>query len=185
MALTLADKEKISQFAATSNIDIDPTSVLKIEKYYDVLIEWSAKFNLVSHNDREHIIENHILDSLGPLNMIPAQCRIIDIGSGAGFPGIPLAIMRPDSHVTLLESVHKRVQFLEAAIKSIGLSNTRVLEKRLEVLSATSNYDIATVRALPKRDLMIPFIHKILSPSGKIILFVKRGLYSTLENSLL
>lgn len=184
MALTSEDKNRIFQFAATNNIEIDAASLLKIEIYYDTLLEWSLKFNLISHKDRQFIIENHILDSLGPISMIPEECRIIDIGSGAGFPGIPLAITRPKSYVTLLESVHKRSQFLRAAIEAIGLGNAKVVEKRLEALSVSSNYDIAAVRALPKREIMMPFIQKILSPGGKILLFVKRGQYEVIEKSL-
>jgi 16S rRNA (guanine527-N7)-methyltransferase len=184
MPLSQSDREKFTAWAVESKINIDAASLSKIEKYYDTMVEWSSKINLVSHNDREHLVENHILDSLGALTMIPKSCRIIDIGSGAGFPGIPIAICRPDSYITLLESIHKRGQFLRTAIEAIGLTNTIVVEKRLEDLNPASNYDIATVRALPKRELMMPHIYKILSPSGRIILFVKRGQYSALENSL-
>jgi 16S rRNA (guanine527-N7)-methyltransferase len=183
MALSIQDKDRITLFADTNNFKINAASLSKIEKYFDILIEWSAKFNLVSHKDRELLIENHILDSLGPLNLIPDICRIIDIGSGAGFPGIPLAIMRPNSYMTLLESIHKRSQFLRAAIEHIGLTNTIIVEKRLEILSSSSNYDIATVRALPKRDLMMPYIHNILSPNGKILFFAKRGQYEIVEKT--
>lgn len=181
MPLSQPDKEKITAWSIESNISIDAAALSKIEKYYDILIEWSSKINLVSHNDRERIVENHILDSLGALKLIPKRCRIIDIGSGAGFPGIPIAICCLFSNITLLESIHKRGQFLRIAIEAIGLTNTIVVEKRLEDLNPASNYDIATVRALPKRELMMPHIHKILSPSGRIILFVKRGQYSAIE----
>ena len=182
MAISPSDLDKIFQWAQSSNIEIDDTTLSKIEKYHDLLMDWNTRLNLISRNDRNHIIENHFLDSLAPLNMIPKRCRLIDIGSGAGFPGIPLAIFRPDAYITLLESVHKKAIFLQAAIDNIGLSNTIILEKRLEQLSPGSNYDIATIRALPKRELMMPHAYRVLAPEGKIILFIKRGQYSLLEN---
>jgi 16S rRNA (guanine527-N7)-methyltransferase len=183
MALSQHDLDRISSWAESANIVIDTSTQAKIEKFNDLLLDWTSRMNLVSRNDRDYIIENHFLDSLGPLEMIPKQCRLIDIGTGAGFPGIPLAIFRPDSYITLLESIHKKAVFLQTVINGIGLSNAKVMEKRLEDLNHGSNYDIATVRALPKREQMMPYVHKIISPTGKIILFVKRGQYSLLENS--
>jgi 16S rRNA (guanine527-N7)-methyltransferase len=182
MAMSNEDINRINTWAESAGIAINSDIQTKIEKYNDLLLDWTSRMNLVSRNDRDYIIENHFLDSLGPLDQIPTKCRIIDIGSGAGFPGIPLAIFRPEASVTLLESIHKKVIFLQSAIDAVGLKNVIVMEKRLEELSPNSRYEIAAVRALPKREQMIPYVYKILSPSGKIILFVKRGQYSVLEN---
>ncbi len=93
--------------------------------------------------------------------MIPSKCRMIDIGSGAGFPGIPLAIFRPEAYITLLESIHKKAIFLQTAIDTIGLVEyDRIVEKSLEAILIPThrNYDIATVRALPKREQMMPHV---------------------------
>jgi len=180
MAIPENDVARLQNWLLSEDIALTDEVLRKINQYYDLLRSWSQKISLISRNDRDHIIENHVIDSLGVLKLIPSTGKIIDIGSGAGFPGIPLALLRPQATFALLESIHKKSVFLNAVIQTLGLRNTVVIEKRLEDLRVEPMYDIATVRALPRWNEFLPYIKKIMHPDGKIVLFEKRGIYRIL-----
>lgn len=88
----------------------------KFIKYYELLIEWNEKMNLTAITEEREVAEKHFADSLLPMELIPQNARCIDVGTGAGFPGVPLMIMRPDITVTLLDSLNKRLIFLNEVI---------------------------------------------------------------------
>ncbi len=181
MPLSPVELKALYTWAATSKSHPDILFIKKIGGYKDLILSWSKRINLVSKNDLGKIIENHILDSLGPATLIPAHGDLIDIGSGAGFPGIPLALIFPTLSVTLLESIHKRILFLSAAKQELDLSNITIFEGRLENLSIEKKYDIATVRALPKWESHLPQIKKLLNPEGKVIYYKYRGVYEQID----
>ena len=93
----------------------------KFIKYYELLIEWNEKMNLTAITEEREVAEKHFADSLLPMELIPQNARCIDVGTGAGFPGIPLMIMRPDITVTQLDSLNKRLIFLDEVIRAFGL----------------------------------------------------------------
>lgn len=175
------DINKLRQYVESKEPGLVDSQIEKIVIYRDLILKWTQKINLVSKNDRSHLIENHIIDSLEILKYIPFHGRIIDIGSGAGFPGIPLAIFRPDASFALLESIHKKTLFLNTVVSELSLANVTVIEGRLENLDNRLKYDIATIRALPHRNDLLPYVKRILGPTGKIIIFEKRGTYSLIE----
>jgi 16S rRNA (guanine527-N7)-methyltransferase len=162
------------------NLTLDRELQEKIIKYQEKILNWSSRINLVSKGDRATIIENHILDSLGPIEMIPRHGRMIDIGTGAGFPGIPIAMVRPRLHITLVESVHKKVLFLRSTRAELRLDNIEIIEGRVENLLVTEKYDVATMRALPRWESLIDDIKIMLRPGGKIIYYQRRGTYTTI-----
>jgi 16S rRNA (guanine527-N7)-methyltransferase len=149
----------------------------KAQLYKELILSWSKRVNLLSGKDLGLIIQNHFLDSLAPINEIPEEGLIIDIGSGSGFPAIPLSLLRPAAKFTLTESVHKKVLFLKEAKRKLSLDNVEILEGRFEELRLERSFDIATVRALPKIKTLMGEIHEIIKPGGKIIYYEKRGHY--------
>lgn len=105
----------------------------KFIKYYELLIEWNEKMNLTAITEEREVAEKHFADSLLPMELIPQNARCIDVGTGAGFPGIPLMIMRPDITVTLLDSLNKRLIFLNEVIRALGLEGrAKTLHMRSE-----------------------------------------------------
>ena len=126
-------------------------------RYYELLVEWNAKINLTAITDPEGVASRHFADSLLALELIPQGARLIDIGTGAGFPGIPLKIMRPDIELTLLDSLNKRIIFLNEVLKDLDI-DARTLHLRAED-------DIATSRA-------VAAVSKI---AGWTLPFVKKG----------
>ncbi|MBQ9832680.1 MAG: 16S rRNA (guanine(527)-N(7))-methyltransferase RsmG [Clostridia bacterium] len=94
--------------------NISDEAAKKFERYFELLTDWNTRLNLTAITEAESVIEKHFLDSILPSKLIPKGSRCIDIGTGAGFPGIPLAIIRPDIEMVLLDSLNKRVNFLNA-----------------------------------------------------------------------
>ena len=149
----------------------------QMQLYKELIRSWSKRINLLSGKDIGLIIEDHFLDSIGPINEFPMSGQFIDIGSGSGFPGIPLALLRPQATFTLTESVHKKILFLREVKRKLELGNVEIIEGRFEDLLSERIYDIATVRALPKIESFIEKIKKIVRPGGKIVYYYKRGQY--------
>jgi len=135
----------------------------KFNLYRDLLLEWNEKFNLTAITDLEEIEEKHFIDSLLPTNFYTfKKGKLLDIGSGAGFPGIPLAIYLPDLKVTLLESNGKKVSFLNEVVEKLELKNVNVINGRAEDLKLRSSFDYVTGRAVKSlnifAELGIPFV---------------------------
>lgn len=105
----------------------------KFIKYYELLIEWNEKMNLTAITEEREVAEKHFADSLLPMELIPQNAKCIDVGTGAGFPGVPLMIMRQDITVTLLDSLNKRLIFLNEVIRALGLEGrAKTLHMRSE-----------------------------------------------------
>ena len=137
--------------------------------YAGLLLEWNARINLTRIVDAEGIAALHFLDSVMPLTiegLIPEGARVIDVGSGAGFPGIALKIIRPDIQLTLNDALQKRLNFLDAVVKELGLSNVRLCHARAEDGGRDprwrEQFDLAVARgvaALPVlAELLLPFV---------------------------
>jgi len=180
MAITPAEIAQIQAYFEERRISYDADTLLRFDLYHTLILSRSARMNLVSRNDLKNLVPNHILDSLDPIALIPVTGNILDVGSGAGFPAIPLAIVRPKVCFSLLESVHKKILFLHLAKEKLGLANVEILEMRLEDLSEKDKFGLATVRALPKWEKLLGRIKEHVRPGGKVILYEKRGLFRTI-----
>lgn len=134
----------------TGIVDLSANQVAALEAHYDLMVRWNRTLNLTAISGLEETIERHYCESLfvGQF-LVPRGQRIADIGSGPGFPGFPVAVLRPDCSVTLIESHQRKAVFLKEA--SRGLSNVRVIAKRAE--DVTESYDWAISRAVSYRDL--------------------------------
>lgn len=154
------------------NIDtlIEGSKELKIEltteeeedfrTYKAMLKEWNEKIDITTITDDVDIDIKHFLDSLTPLTtkLIEGNKKLIDVGTGGGFPGVPLKIINRDLEVTLMDSLNKRIKFLEAVIDSLGLDKTKAIHGRAEELSRTKDYrevyDICISRAVASLDTL-------------------------------
>lgn len=145
------------------------------QNYYDLLLEWNKVMNLTAITESSEVVDKHMIDSFLFAPFIPQESslELIDIGSGAGFPGIPLAILRPDLSVTCLDSLKKRVNFLENVIQACGLKNVRAIHGRTEDLakdpSHRDHYDLATARAVAKLPVLLEFAMPLVKPGGLLI----------------
>lgn len=134
--------------------------------YYLLLIEWNEKMNLTAITEVNDVILKHFIDSLTICKYIPQNAKIIDVGTGAGFPGIPIKIYREDTQITLLDSLNKRVLFLQEVINKLDLKNIEAIHGRAEEVARNNKYrekfDVVTSRAVANMstltEYMIPFI---------------------------
>ncbi|MSQ46787.1 MAG: 16S rRNA (guanine(527)-N(7))-methyltransferase RsmG [Deltaproteobacteria bacterium] len=167
-ALTLSE-ETVSQFA---------TFIAEIQR-------WSTIADLLSQTDPATLIRKHILDSLALLPWIPQGSRVLDLGSGAGFPGLPLAIAAPGISVTLIEARRKRANFLKASIRTLGLRNVNAYEGRAEHLSHEDTlqaaFDIIVTRATWSIALFLTLARPFLRPDGIVMAMKGPKLQQELE----
>ena len=156
----------LKNLAVKLNIELSDEQVSKFFKYKDLLIETNRYMNLTSITDDKEILLKHFIDSLTINKYVNKDARLIDVGTGAGFPGIPIKIMRDDVGVTLLDSLNKRVNFLNTVITDLNLKNIITIHGRAEdvarIKEYRENYDYVTARAVANlatlSELCIPFL---------------------------
>jgi 16S rRNA (guanine527-N7)-methyltransferase len=143
---------------------LPPETAEKFVSYLNLLQKWNARTNLTAIRDEEGILSRHFLESILCSHNLPENIvSLLDFGSGAGFPGIPIALMRPDLAVTLAESQNKKAAFLREAVRTLGLK-TKVHSARAETLQ--TKFDCITLRAVDNMTQAIPAAIQLLAPSG-------------------
>lgn len=142
----------------------------RLERYAELLRDWNRRFNLISRADTERILSYHILDSLAVSRFVAADSRTADVGTGAGLPGIPLAIARPDLETVLVESSHKKCLFLDTCRQELALANVRIAEGRSESLAPLDCGVILSRLTGPLR-LVLKQTRQHLVARGRLILF--------------
>lgn len=146
--------------------------IIKFEKHANLLLEWNEKFNLTAITKIDEIEEKHFVDSLYLDKYVELDnLRLLDVGSGAGFPGIPLAIAHPKLHVTLLESNGKKVSFLKEVIKQLELSNVDIIQGRAEELGKRESFDIVTARAVKELNILLEISYYLVKVGGSFVAY--------------
>ena len=142
----------------------------QLKSYLDLLVKWNRKINLTSEKTPSEILHRHIFDSLQYARVISRTDHIMDIGSGAGFPGIPLKIVYPHLTLSLVESQRKRCSFLESVVSNLVMQDTQVINERSEKISPVPRVGVVILRAVSDikscLDLAVPFLGK----RGKVVL---------------
>jgi len=149
----------------------NPSMMAEFDIYKNNLLDWNNRINLTAITDDEGIRYKHFEDSLSLLPFLPnTPFSMIDVGTGAGFPGIPIKIVRPDAKVTLLDSLRKRIYFLEDTIKKLELTDINCIHARAEDLQKDINhansYDIVTARAVARLDKLCKWCLPFVKPGG-------------------
>lgn len=166
-------EEQIVEIFSKYGIKIDKKQANLFVLYYNYLIQENQKFNLTAITEPSGVITKHFLDSVLAASDIPNGSSIIDVGSGAGFPGIPLKIIRPDLNVTLLDSLQKRVNFLNSVIDLLNLQNICAIHARVEdfAIKNLQKYDFALSRAVAQVDTLSEYLIPLVKIGGKIIMY--------------
>lgn len=150
------------------NIDYcDNETVEKFVSYYRLLLKWNERINLTAITDPKGVAERHFADSLLALSLIPQGAKVIDVGTGAGFPGIPLKLVRPDIELTLLDSLNKRIVFLNFVLEELGIEGETFhmrAEDGARNVKLRECFDIAVSRAVANMtkiaELTLPFVKR-------------------------
>ena len=160
------------------NILCDGQTAERLAIYQTLLSDWNQRVNLTSDASFEATLDRHFLDSIAPLaveGLFPRGARLIDVGTGAGFPGLPLAIARPDLDVLLLDSLKKRLTFLEAVVAELGLTNVRTLHARAEDgahnPACRECFDVAVARAVASAPVLMELLLPFVRTGGKAVCY--------------
>ena len=153
------------------NIVFTEEQLQKFYKYMNLLIEWNEKINLTAIVEPKEIILKHFIDSLTIIKYIELNKSVIDIGTGAGFPGIPIKIMREDLDITLLDSLNKRIHFLNEVIQKLELKNITAVHARIEEYGTKNRekYDVVTARAVSKLNILLEYAIPLAKPQKYFI----------------
>ncbi len=165
--------------AESGHSPLDSETASRFEDFSDLLQRWNARTNLTAIRDEDCILRRHFAECIAAAQALPIDSgTLLDFGSGAGFPGIPIALCKPEVHVTLAESQGKKTAFLREAIRTLGLS-TQVYSDRAEKLGKT--FDLVTLRAVDKMETAIEAATALVRPDGWLVLLATIGTQACLQ----
>lgn len=166
-------EQKIKTYADETKIVLNEQQIHQFYQYMELLLEWNEKINLTAITNPEEIIVKHFIDSLTIAKHVKENARLIDVGTGAGFPGIPLKIIREDIEITLLDSLNKRVNFLNEVIRELKLSKIQAVHSRVEDFAKDKknreSFDYATSRAVANLSTLSEYLIPLVKIGGNAI----------------
>lgn len=169
------------------NIEINEEQIKSFEKYMNLLLEWNEKINLTAITQPDEVKLKHFVDSLTVLKYINDDDKVIDIGTGAGFPGIPLKIMKENTKITLLDSLNKRINFLNIVIETLNLRNIQAIHGRAEEIARNKlyreKYDVAVSRAVANLSTLTEYMLPFVKVGGKCICMKGANVNEELERA--
>jgi 16S rRNA (guanine527-N7)-methyltransferase len=161
--MSTADQLKRGLIALGLTLDRDIQQ--RLLDYIALIEKWNRVYNLTAIREPEKMVSHHLLDSLAVAPHLHAK-RLLDVGSGAGLPGIPLALAKPDTQVTLLDSNHKKAAFLNQAVMELKLKNAEVCSERVESWQTQNRFDVIISRAFSEMGEFVRITRHLLAPGG-------------------
>ena len=179
--------EELIGKAQKIDIKISEEEANEFYKYMNLLLEWNEKINLTAITAQNEVILKHFVDSITINKYIEDKNIIMDIGTGAGFPGIPLKIINKEKKFTLVDSLNKRINFLNEVSKELNLENIECIHTRAEELAVNSNYrekcDIVTSRAVARLATLLEYMLPFVKVGGKCICMKGANIEEELEEA--
>ena len=180
-------REKLYNKAKEYGFELTDEMTEKFENYKDLLIEWNKVMNLTAITEEDEVILKHFIDSLVCTKYIKPNTKIIDVGTGAGFPGLPIAIYMSNVNITLLDSLNKRINFLEEVKKRLNLKNVETIHARAEELAHDSKYrekyDYVVSRAVANLATLSEFDLPYIKPNGIAVIMKGSNYKEEIENA--
>ena len=163
-------KEELAKAAAEYGINLSDTQMEQYNRYFELLVQWNEKINLTAITEPKEVAIKHMIDSITAYdeNLFKDGTTVIDVGTGAGFPGLPLKIFCPEIKLTLMDSLNKRIKFLQTVVEELGLKDVECVHARAEEGARNKKYresfDIAVSRAVARLPILceycLPFVKK-------------------------
>lgn len=157
---------KLAAGIAALGLDLPEGGEAKLLAYLALLDKWNRVYNLTAVRDVERMVSHHLLDSLAAVPFLQGE-SVLDVGSGGGLPGIPLAIARPELPVTLIDSIAKKTAFLLQVKAELGLDNLNVVTSRVEDFQPDGHFDVITSRAFSDLKEFVTLTRHLLKPAGR------------------
>ena len=180
-------KEELKSVFANYNIDVTEKQCVLFEEYYKLIKEWNEKFNLTTILEQHDVIIKHFLDSVLIINDLKENAKVIDIGAGAGFPSVPIKIMRPDLEMVMLDGSNKRVTFLNEVIKQLKLENATAVHERCEIAAHKAEYresfDYCVARAVAESNVLTEYCLPFVKLFGYMVAYKSRNIDEELNNA--
>ena len=176
------NREEFIKALLEKGIELTDKQLDQFEKYYELLVEWNEKMNLTAITNKEDVYLKHFYDSLTPsFDFDFNNQSLCDIGAGAGFPSIPLKIVYPDLKITIVDSLSKRITFLNHLVKELELDNVKAIAARAEEYAVNNReaFDIVTARAVARLNILDELCLPLVKPNGYFITL--KGAQGTLE----
>ncbi len=170
--------DKLAEGLAALSLDLSDHVQHQLVDFLHLLVKWNRAYNLTAVRQPEQMVTRHLLDSLviGPYLQGP---RILDVGTGAGLPGIPLALAYPNCQFTLLDSSGKKIRFVTQAVAELGLVNVDVVQSRVEAYQPASRFDTVTARAYSSIEELVKQTAHLLADGGQYL--IMKGAYPVAE----
>ncbi len=179
------DIRSFDSYLSRHAVRLSESQIRLLDLFLNELLEWNKSFNLVGLRSRHQVVRHLVLDSLICAAQLPEKGQLLDVGSGSGFPALPIKIYRPDLDLVLLEPNRKKASFLKHLKRTLSLEGFRVLRERLEahVRSSKHPYHCVTSRAAMPAQKLLSSCAPILAPGGLIFLFLGKDAKVILERS--
>lgn len=165
----------ICEGVAAMGLGLGEDAIAKLAAYLELVEKWNRVHNLTAVREPSQMVTLHLLDSLSILPHVANAASLVDVGTGAGLPGIPLAIARPAMRVTLLDSSHKKCAFLQQAKTELGLANVEVVCDRVEAWKPQSRFDVVVSRAFSDLADFVEQAKHLVAPGGRLM--AMKGVY--------
>ncbi|RUO59024.1 16S rRNA (guanine(527)-N(7))-methyltransferase RsmG [Pseudidiomarina insulisalsae] len=171
-------QKKLAELLAGAGLEIAPAQQQQLVRLVELLDKWNKAYNLTSVRDPQQMLSRHIVDSLVVLPYLSGQ-RFIDVGTGPGLPGLPLAIAQPDKEFVLLDSLGKRIRFIRQVCHELGVKNVKAVQSRVEDYDDAAKFDGVISRAFASLSDMLEWCHHLPAADGKF--FALKGVYPEAE----
>ncbi|MBG9981291.1 16S rRNA (guanine(527)-N(7))-methyltransferase RsmG [Facklamia sp. DSM 111018] len=181
--------EEFVQSLAQYGIILNSKQIQQFERYFELLIEWNSKINLTAITDKQEVYLKHFYDSILPLWEVPLEnydIKVCDVGAGAGFPSIPMKIIHPELNLTIIDSLNKRIKFLDTLRGELELDSIQLVHSRAEDAGQNFNYrgqfDLVMARAVAPLNVLAEFCLPLLGKGGSF--WVLKGGHKQTEEEL-
>jgi 16S rRNA (guanine527-N7)-methyltransferase len=164
-----ATKERLRQGALALGVPLDEDQVKRFARYLDLLLLWNRKINLTAIDDPAGVVDRHFLDSLAIVPLVRSAKTLVDVGSGAGFPGVVLSVACPGLQVTCVESIRKKVAFIQTLKGELAPQVTPVCARMEELLAAGRQFDVAVSRATFEPAEWVARGAPLVAPGGQLV----------------
>ena len=162
------ERARLIEGASALGVALGEPQARKLQRLLDELARWNRAYNLTSIDDRNGMLTHHLLDSLSVAPHVAGE-TVADVGTGAGFPGLPLAIVDPRRRYTLIDSNNKKIRFVTHAVRALGLANVEPLHARVEDLAPARPFDTVVARALAPLPRLLAQVRPLCGPRSRVL----------------